>query len=107
MWKPITDAISDNPATNIYLGTASSPFTGSAVIVHHCPANSTASEGPCVGIVKETWFVYPESAPTTYADGSPAPATATQVGALVNTQKKSPVNAGQFSMPFNFRISVL
>jgi hypothetical protein len=107
MWKPTTDAVSGDPSADIYLDTANGPFWDSAVIVHHCPANSTATEGPCVGIVKETWFVYPDAAPTIYTDGSPAPSTATQIGALVNTQKPTPVNGGQFSMSFYFVISVL
>jgi len=107
MWKPITDAISDDPSTNISLATANGPYTDSAAIVHHCPANSSATTAPCAGIVKETWFVYPDSTPTTYTDGTPAPPNATQVGALVNTQKVTPVNAGQFSMPFYLVISVL
>jgi len=107
MWKPVTEAISDDPNTNISLATANGPLTDSAVIVHHCPANSNAATGTCVGVLKETWFVYPESTPTTYTDGTSAPATDTQVGALVNTQKSTPVNAGQFSMPFYLSISVL
>jgi hypothetical protein len=107
MWNPQTDAITDDPSTNISLATANGPLTDSLAIVHHCPANSAATAGPCLGIVKETWFVYPDSNPTTYTNGAPAPSTDTQVGALVNTQKSTPVNAGQFSMPFYLAISVL
>jgi len=107
MWNPTTDAISDDPSTNISLATANGPLTDSTAIVHHCPANSSATTAPCAGIVKETWFVYPDSNSTTYTDGSPAPGTDTQVGAPVNTQKATPVNAGQFSLPFYLVISVL
>lgn len=107
MWKPTTDAISDNPATNINLAAANGPFTDSPAIVHHCPANSNATTGQCVGVIKETWFVYPDPNPTTYTDGTPAPQTTVYVGALVNTQKATPVNGGQFSMPFFLKISVL
>jgi hypothetical protein len=107
MWKPTTDAISGNPNTDVALATANGPFTDSAVVAHHCPANSNAAAGPCAGVLKETWFVYPDPNPTTYSDGTPAPLTDTQVGALVNTQKITPVNAGQFSMPFYLSISVL
>lgn len=107
MWKPTTDAISGNPSTDANVATANGPFTDSAVIVHHCPANSTATTGQCVGVIKETWFVYPDPNPTTYIDGSPAPQTTVFVGALVNTQKSTPVNGGQFSMPFLLKISVL
>jgi hypothetical protein len=103
----VTDALSDNPNTNISLATANGPFMDSPVIVRHCPANSSATTGACVGIVKETWFVYPDSSPTTYMDGTPAPQYAVFVGALVNTQKATPVNGGQFSMPFYLRISLL
>lgn len=106
VWKPVTDAMSDNPNTNIHLATANGPLMDSPVVVRHCPANSSATTGPCTGIVKETWFVYPDSSPTTYMDGTPAPPTAVHVGALVNTQKSTPVNAGQFSMPFYLTISV-
>jgi len=106
MWKPTTDAISDS-LTNVNLATANGPFTDSPVVVHHCPANSSATSGPCTGVIKETWLVYPDSGPTTYLNGNPAPQTATQVGALVNTQKSTPVNGGQFSMPFYLSISVL
>lgn len=74
--------------------------------VHHCPAGSTATSGVCAGIVHETWFVSP--------DGSSAGAPAstglplTQVAALENTGKPTtPVNVGEFSVPFYFVISTL
>jgi hypothetical protein len=107
MWKPVTDAMSDDPNTNINLATANGPLTDTPVIVHHCPSNSSATTGPCVGILKETWFVYPDSSPTTYTNGNPAPLSDVYVGALVNTQRSTPVNAGQFSMPFYLTLSVL
>ena len=60
-----------------------------------------------MGVIKETWFVYPDLSPTTYTNGSPALAADVYVGALVNTQRSTPVNAGQFSMPFYLTISEL
>jgi hypothetical protein len=106
MKKPVTDASSGDPKTDAYVAAANSPFTDSPVVAHHCPANSSATTGPCTGVIKETWFVYPDSSPTTYTDGSPAPPTDIYVGALLNTQKSNPVNAGQFSMPFYLTISL-
>ncbi len=106
MWKPTTDAISGDPSTNSYVATANDPYIDTAANVHHCPPNSPATSGPCVGVIHETWFVWPDAGSTTYADGTPAPGNATQVGALVNTQKSTPINGGQFSMPFYFVISL-
>jgi hypothetical protein len=73
------------------------------VIVHHCPANSSA--GNCPNIVKETWFVYPDtnvSEPGLSQTGLPK----TSVGALLDFTKSTPKNAGEFSMPFYFTISL-
>jgi hypothetical protein len=106
MWKPVTDALSGDPVGNPYLAAANDPYIDSEVIIYHCPANSNATSGSCVGIVKETWFAYPTPSSTTYADGTAAPAYATQVMGLTGTEKNKPVNAGQFSMPFFLAISV-
>ncbi len=106
MWNPTTDAITDNPATNIHLATANGPYVDTPVDVHHCPANSTATSGMCVGVTHETWFVSPSTGTTTYLDGSPAPPVALQVAAIVDTQKPTPVNGGQFRMPFLLTIVV-
>jgi len=108
MFKPTTDAISGDLNTNPYVASVNSPYIDSPVNVHHCPANSSATTGPCVGVIHETWLISPDAGPTTYTDGSPAPPSAVWVGGLVNTQKStSPVSAGQFSMPFRFTISLL
>ncbi|MBI1786439.1 MAG: hypothetical protein HYR60_02670 [Acidobacteria bacterium] len=107
MWKPTTDAFSGNLYTDVNVATANTPYIDTPVNMHHCPANSAATTGPCAGVIHETWFASPDPGPTTYADGTPAPSTATQVAALVSTQKATPVNAGQFSMPFYFVISLL
>ena len=106
MWNPNTDAMTDDPATNIHLATANGPYVDTLVNVHHCPANSTATSGVCAGVTRETWFVWPNAGTTTYLDGSPAPVVATQVAAIVDTQKSTPVNGGQFSMPFLLTITV-
>lgn len=107
MLHPVTDARVGDPGDPNF-PTANFPYVEAAVRVHHCPANSSATSGPCLGRVKETWIVNPDPSPTTYSDGSPAPPTVINVGELINKDNlSSPVNAGQFSMPFQFVISVL
>ena len=103
IFNPTTDAASGD---SVYVQTNNTPYLNSLVIAHHCPANSTATTGPCAGVTNETWFVYPDTAVTqsgTSQNGQPL----TQVGALVNTQRSSPINGGEFSMPFYFVISRL
>jgi hypothetical protein len=102
MYAPVTDASS---ASNTWVTTANTPYTSSLVDVHHCPANSTAASGVCAGIVHETWFAYPDPASAgSSATGLPV----SQVAALENTSKPtSPLNAGQFSVPFYFVISTI
>lgn len=104
IFNPATNAVSGN---DIYVSTNNTPYLNSVVIAHHCPANSTATTGPCLGVAHETWFVYPDTA-VTEAGTSQTGLPKTQVGALINSQKTmTPVNGGQFSMPFYFVISVL
>jgi hypothetical protein len=81
--------------------------------VHHCPAGANAGVSTaCLNLAHETWFVYPDSTPTT-ADGNQNGWTFynrafTQVGTLLASgPKNSTVNAGEFSMPFYFTISSL
>jgi len=103
IFKQTTDAVSGN---DVYVSTNNTPYLNSAVIAHHCPANSTAITAPCAGVIHETWFVYPDTAVESGTSQTGLPLS--QVGALVNTQKPSnPVNAGEFSMPFYFAISTL
>jgi hypothetical protein len=103
IFDPTTDAASDDsPAVS----TNNTPYLNSPVIAHHCPAHSTATAGPCVGVTHETWFVYPDTA-VTQSGPSQTGLPLTQVGALVNTQKATVLNAGEFSMPFYFVISAL
>ena len=102
MFYPTTDAISDNDGVT----EANAPYTDTIVHVKHCPANSTATCGPCVAIVHETWYVYPDqNLPGGFSAQTGLPLF--QVGGLVDTQTPTGVNAGQFSMPFSFVISVL
>lgn len=83
---------------------ANTPYPDSLVEVHHCPANTNTST--CPNITNETWTVYPD--PTATASGtSNTGLPITQVGTLLQTVKGSSVNAGQFSMPFVFTISLL
>jgi hypothetical protein len=81
-------------------GSVSNPpnatYNTSLVNVQHCPANDTFPVSPlCTSGAHETWIVWPDSSTTPL-----------QVATLLN-QKKSPgVNAGQFSLPFYFVISI-
>jgi hypothetical protein len=85
---------------------ANYPYTDALVYVHHCPANPLSST--CPASSHEIWYVYPD--PATYgtaADGN----TIAQVGTLIMNvgkgSKVTDVNAGEFSMPFYFAISLL
>lgn len=102
MTNPSPDAPSSVP--NL-LAIANVPYPNSLVIVHHCPANVNTLT--CPNIAHETWFVYPDPNPTasgTSSRGLPI----TQVGTLVTTSHNgTQTNAGQFSMPFSFVISLL
>ena len=101
MLHPVTDANVGDPSDPNF-PTANDPYLEAPVIVQHCKAGSTAVTGPCVGVTKETWFVYPD--PSEINDVP----NAINVGELINKSNlSSPVNAGQFSMPFYFVISVL
>jgi hypothetical protein len=78
---------------------ANSPYPNARVIVYHCPASPNTAT--CPDVSNETWFVYPEQVSTTAGD--PAP-----VGTLHTSVKGVPgVNAGEFRMPFSFKISLL
>jgi hypothetical protein len=93
MWYPTTDAMMGDP-TNPNVIAANSPNTDTPVNAYHCPANNPSPSPMCTGVALETWFVWP-------LGSSP------WVGGLANTARSAPVNAGQFSMPFYFVISVL
>jgi hypothetical protein len=93
MWYPTTDAVVGDP-TNPNVIAANSPNPDTLVNAYHCPANNPSPSLMCTGVVLETWFVWP-------VGSSP------WVGGLVTTQTSTPVNGGQFSMPFYFVISVL
>jgi hypothetical protein len=83
------------------------PYVTAKVNVYHCPTRNPAAEsGPCAGLTKETWFVFPDPTPTTYSDGSPAPPF-TNVGTLVDTTRPRNLTVlGQFEVPFFFVISL-
>jgi len=83
---------------------SNTPYPDSLVIVHHCPANTNTST--CPNITHETWFVYPDPNPTASGVGQSG-LPITQVGALLISSHGSEVNAGEFSMPFFFTISLL
>ena len=101
MANPSPDAPSSIP--NV-LALSNTPYPDSLVIVHHCPANTNTAA--CPNIVHETWFAYPDPNPT--ASGvSQTGRPITQVGNLLVTVRGSKVNAGEFSMPFSFTISLL
>jgi hypothetical protein len=94
----MTNPSHDTSVPNTNVAVANSPYPNARVIAHHCPANTNTAT--CPNIVTETWFVYPEQVSTT--PGDPAP-----VGVLFTSVKGSPVNSGQFRMPFFFTISML
>jgi hypothetical protein len=102
MWNANNQA---SPTSGMELTEANTPYTASLVYAHHCPANSAATTGPCVGIVHETWFVYADTTGTGVSSQTGLPLT--QVGGLQDSQTPTPVNAGQFSMPFAFVISTI
>jgi hypothetical protein len=84
------------------LSVADSPYMDSLVNVRHCPSNTNTPT--CPNIVHETWFVWPDSNPTAAGTANGLPIT--QVANLLD-QKKSPAkDAGEFSMPFYFTISM-
>jgi hypothetical protein len=101
MWATSTDA---STSVDSWVTAANRPYNASLVNVHHCPANSTATTGPCAGIVHETWLVSADPGGTGLSGQTGLPLT--QVGRLQNTQTQV-VNAGQFSIPFSFVISTL
>lgn len=85
-------------------GDVNSPYTGSLIVVHHCPAGANTST--CPNIVHETWFAYPDPNPTASGAGQTGLPIA-QVGTLLVSNKGGSINGGQFSMPFLFTISLL
>jgi hypothetical protein len=101
-WNPVTDAISTADSA---VAAANSPYSDSLVYAHHCPANSTATTGPCTGVVHETWFVYVDTASSGFSSQTGLPLA--QVGGLEDTQTLTPVNAGQFSIRFYYAISLV
>jgi hypothetical protein len=87
---------------------ANTPYADALVFVHHCP-KSTVPAGACPALGHETYFVYPD--PATFGTSSQTGLTVAQTGTLLLTEGKgksaTTVNAGEFSMPFYFAISLL
>ncbi|MDP8980615.1 MAG: hypothetical protein M3O35_08500 [Acidobacteriota bacterium] len=87
---------------------ANSPYADALVYVHHCP-KSTVATGGCQALAHETWYVYPD--PAVYGTSSYTGLPVSQVGTLLPTvgsgKNANVVNAGEFSMPFYFAISLL
>jgi hypothetical protein len=94
----------DPPLTGGGGAFVNTPYPNSLIVVHHCPANSNTAT--CPNITHETWFAYPSPNPTASGVGQTG-LPITQVGTLLTTAHGSQVNAGQFSMPFYFAISLL
>jgi hypothetical protein len=88
-----------NPTANVTGGcqNVNYPDNTSLLVVQHTPAN------PATGAV-ETWTVNPDNTNMNLS-GTPA---ATQVGALQlpGSHGNGPINAGQFSMPFQFIVTL-
>ncbi|MEO8099882.1 MAG: hypothetical protein ABI811_19445 [Acidobacteriota bacterium] len=74
---------------------ANIPTPNSLVRVYHCPADDEpAVTGTCAGITAETWFVWPD------------PAAVTSL--ILDGKGNAPlINAGEFRIPFYFKISRL
>lgn len=81
-----------NPQVNA--AEANQPYNTALVVVTHSPAD------PSTGAV-ETWTITPSNA-NTNPSGTPV---ATQLGTLLLADKKGYVNAGQFSVPFQFIVT--
>lgn len=94
MFNPGSEAITTvpDPAWN-------TPYTTSLVNVLHCPQSATGS-GSCGPETKESWYVTPDNSP----QGSDP--NANSIATLLNTQKPTAVNAGQFRLPFHLKISL-
>lgn len=75
-------------------GTINQPYYTSLVVVTHIAADPTTG-------APESWSVQPDNSNMNPA-GTPA---ATQVGGLLKTVRSQSVNAGQFSVPFQFTIT--
>ena len=100
MINPSAEAPSSAPN----LALANTPYTDSLVYVHHCPATSSPS-ATCSGITNETWLVYPD--PTVSGTSAQTGLPLLAVGTLLISNRGGEVNAGQFSVPFFFTISLL
>jgi len=87
-----------NPTADVTPGcqNVNYPDNTSLIVVQHTPAN------PTMGIV-ETWTINPDNTNMNLS-GTPA---ATQVGTLQlpGSHGSGPINAGQFSMPFQFTVT--
>lgn len=87
---------------------ANSPYADALVYVHHCP-KSTVAGLTCPALAHETYYVYPD--PAVYGTSSSTGMPITQVGTVIltegNGKNAQTVNAGEFSMPFYFAISLL
>lgn len=104
-----------NPGGNVvqppdqFTAVSNDPYPNSLIRVHHCPASFTGSSSFCVSGQSEQWFVWPEEVPKPMGVLS-APPSARQVATLIlNGMKKprGPVNGGEFSIPFLFKITSL
>ncbi len=82
---------------------ANQPNADALVYVHHCPKSLTGSVS-CPALAHETWFVYPD---LTTGDPLTPRWTGTMILTVGNGKNATDVNAGQFSMPFKFAISLL
>ena len=83
------------------------PLVTAKVNVLHCPASKPMPiNAACEGLTKETWFVYPDPAYTTYSGGTTL-SSYRNVGMLLDvTKPHATVIMGQFEVPFLFVISI-
>ena len=100
MFNPAVQAVTITPHPS-----SNDPYLNSPVNVYHCPENSTATTGLCVGVTKETWFVWPDEA-VTEPGASQTGLPKTQVASLVTSFRGKDVASGEFSVPFYYVISI-
>jgi hypothetical protein len=90
---------------------ADAPYPNSPVRVHHCPASFQGPSAFCSSGQHEQWFVWPDSAATrggTSQNGLPITQVATLIlNGMTGKGGKGPLNGGEFSIPFYFKISAL
>jgi|GEM_PF-3067324 hypothetical protein len=94
-----------------FTAVANAPYPNSPVRVHHCPASFQGTSTFCSSGQHEQWFVWADPAATqagTSQTGLPITQVATLIlNGMTGKGGKGPLNGGEFSIPFYFKISAL